>query len=61
MHKSQTGKQIGSVPDPDNRICKVLSISSNGGYLAAGMDNGDVIFYFAGETSTFEDIPPRLI
>jgi WD40 repeat protein len=61
IHETQTGKRIGSVSVPDNRTCKVLSISPNGEFLAAGIDNGDAIFYFAGESGTFEDVPPRLI
>ena len=61
IHETQTGKRIGSVPYPDHRSCITLCISPNGQFLAAGLDNGDAIFYVAGELGTFEAYPPRLI
>jgi len=61
IHETQTGKRIGSVPYPDHRSCMALCISPNGQFLAAGLDNGDAIFYVAGELGTFEAYPPRLI
>jgi hypothetical protein len=61
IHETLTGKRIGSVVFPNNRVCTALSISPNGHFMVAGLDNGDAIFYVAGESATFEQQPPRLI